>query len=87
MALGITEVWSFAGHLDGWMPKSGPFLDSHHSPSKARAFLLPAPVSRGRLCCVWLQELEAELGIGFTRRGEGAPFKSSWVWEPLAMPL
>lgn len=43
---------------------------------------LPALVSRGRLCGIWLQRQGAEVGTG--PPGEGASLKSSWIWGALS---
>lgn len=43
---------------------------------------LPALVSRGRLCCIWLKRWGAEVGTG--PPGEEASFKSSWIWGALS---
>lgn len=90
-----TKAWVFSGHLGWWVLKSDP--SGTHSTTTARPGLLslPAPVSRGRLCCAWL-EILGEVGTGWSeeerreerrgeeRRGEEASFKSSWIWGALS---
>ena len=79
-----TKSGVFAGQLDGWVLKSDP--SGTHSTTTARPGLLPfpAPVSRGRLCCVWLERLGAEVGTWLRNRKEEVSFKGSWIWGPLS---
>lgn len=80
----MTKSGVFAGHLGGWVLKSDP--SRTHSTTTARPGLLPfpAPVSRGRLCCAWLERLGAEVGTWLRNRKEEVSFKGSWIWGALS---
>lgn len=78
-----TKSGVFAGHLGGWVLKYDPF-GTHSTTARPGLLPFPAPVSRGRLCCVWLERLGAEVGTGLRNRKEEVSFKGSWIWGALS---